>query len=181
MSRIGKKPIIIPEKVELTLEKHKIVASGPKGKIQLDIHPHVHVEKQENTLIVGVEHPEDHKDAALWGLFRNLIFNMVHGVTEGFSKELEINGIGFKAEVKKDILVLQVGYSHPVEYKIPMGIEIKVTKSIINVSGIDKQLVGQTAAEIREIKKPEPYKGKGIKYVDEVIRRKAGKAVTKSE
>lgn len=181
MSRIGKKPIAIPEKVEIVSEKGKITISGPKGSITIDVHPDVIIEKDASAINVKVQNPEDHKQAALWGLFRSIIFNMVHGVTQGFSKNLEVNGIGFKAEVKKDILVLNVGFSHPVEYKISQGIEVKVVKNIITVSGIDKQMVGQTAAEIRAVKKPEPYKGKGIKYSDEVIRRKAGKAVTKSE
>ena|SRR3989338_6985533 len=181
MSRIGKKPIPVPDAVSVKIDNQKVVVSGPKGNLEIQIHPIVGIEMKDKALILSVKDPENNKQKALWGLMRNLVRNMVDGVVKGFSKKLEIIGIGFKAEVKKDILVLNVGYSHQVNYHIPKGIEIKVEKSIITVSGIDKQLVGQTAAEIRDIKKPEPYKGKGIKYVDEIIRRKACKAVVKSE
>lgn len=181
MSRIGKKPIVVPQGAEVSFDAKNVMVSGAKGKLSLGLHPHVRLEKGEQGIVVSVENPHDHKDAALWGLFRSLVANMVKGVTEGFSKGLEISGIGFKAEVKKDILVLHLGYSHPVEYKISEGISVKVEKNIITVSGTDKQLVGQTAAEIRSLKKPEPYKGKGIHYVGEVLRKKAGKAVTKTE
>ena len=181
MSRIGKKPIAIPEKIEVAIEGRKVTISGPQGKLALELHPNVHVEKKDNFILVTVRNPQNNRQKALWGLFGSLIKNMIQGVVSGYSKKLEINGIGFKAEVKKNILVLHVGYSHPVEYFIPPGIEIAVEKNIITVFGADKQIVGQAAAEIRFIKKPEPYKGKGIKYLDEVIRRKAGKAVVKTE
>jgi large subunit ribosomal protein L6 len=181
MSRIGKKPIILPDQVTVVTSGRQVTVTGPKGSLVLELHPHVKLEKKDNEVLVQVTDPDDHKDRALWGLFRNLVRNNVVGVTSGFSRQLEVIGIGFKAEVKKDTLVLNVGYSHPVNYKIPAGIEIKVEKNVVTVSGADKQLVGQTAAEIRFVKKPEPYKGKGIKYTDEVIRKKAGKTAAKSE
>lgn len=176
MSRIGKKPIAIPDKVEVKLEGPGIMVKGPKGELRERIHPLVKVELQDKELLVSVKNPENAEERALWGLFRSLLANMVLGVTEGFEKKLEINGIGFKAAVKGKDLVLNVGFSHPVEFAIPEGITIKAEANTITVSGVDKQLVGETAARIRAIKKPEPYKGKGIKYADEQIRRKAGKA-----
>jgi large subunit ribosomal protein L6 len=177
MSRIGKKPIIIPNGVEVQTKGQTVLVKGPKGSLELNLHPQVKVEVKNNEVKVNIDQPEDKMSRSLWGLFRSLINNMVEGVVKGFSKQLEINGIGFKATVQGKKLILNVGYSHPVEYEIPEGIEIKVEKNIINIFGIDKQKVGQIAAEIRAIKKPEPYKGKGIKYVEEVIRRKVGKAV----
>jgi len=179
MSRIGKQPIVVPDGVEIKLEAGKITVKGPKGELTRDLQPLVSVTRQDNQLLLTVKNTLDKKQKSLWGLFRQLIANMILGVIEGFSKKLEINGIGYKAAVSGETLVLQLGYSHPIEYKIPKGIEIRVEKNIINVSGADKQLVGQTAAEIRALRKPEPYKGKGIKYIDEVIRRKVGKAAAK--
>ena len=128
-----------------------------------------------------MKNPDDKKQRALWGLFRSLVANMVEGVVNGFKKELEINGVGYKAEIKGGNLVLAVGYSHPVEVKMPEGIKIEANKNVITITGIDKQLVGETAANIRKIRKPEPYNGKGIKYIDEVIKRKVGKTATKGE
>jgi large subunit ribosomal protein L6 len=181
MSRIGRQPITIPEEVEVKVEPDKVTVKGPKGELSQDIHRWVKVEQKDSQLIVSVKNPEEKKQKSLWGLFRRLIDNMIRGVTEGFSRQLEVNGIGYKAAVAGDALTLHLGYSHPIEYKIPKGIEIKVEKNIITISGIDKQTVGQTAAEIRALRKPEPYKGKGIKYIDEVIRRKVGKAAVKTE
>lgn len=180
MSRIGKQPIIIPDGVTVKITDNQINVKGLKGELNQLIHRLVKVEQKGNELIVSVINPEEKKQRAIWGLYRKLIDNMVKGVTEGFSKQLEINGVGYKAVVQGDTLVLNVGYSHSVEYKIPQGIEIKVEKNIITISGRDKHLVGQTAAEIRAVRKPEPYKGKGIKYIDEVVRRKAGKAAAKA-
>ena len=177
MSRIGKKPIEIPQGVEVKVDSNLVVVKGPKGELKEQIHPLVKIEGKENEVIVSVKNPEEKEQRSLWGLFRTLINNMVQGVTNGFTKQLEINGIGFKALVSGDKLVLNVGFSHPVEYSIPKDIQITVEKNIVTISGNSKQKVGQVAAEIRAIKKPEPYKGKGIKYVDEVIRRKAGKVV----
>lgn len=179
MSRIGKQPINIPDGVEVKQDQDKIIVKGPKGELSQDLHRSVVIDQKDNQLTVTVKNPEEKKQKSLWGLFRQLISNMVDGVTEGFSKQLEINGVGYKAVVSGQILNLNLGYSHPIDYKIPAGIDITVDKNIITVSGISKQLVGQTAAEIRALRKPEPYKGKGIRYTDEIIRRKVGKAAAK--
>ena len=181
MSRIGKKPIEIFQGVEVKIDNNLVSVKGPKGELQEQIHSKVNLEIKDNQVIVSITKEEDKEQKSLWGLSRTLINNMVLGVTEGFSKQLEINGIGFKAEVKGDILVLNVGFSHQVEYAIPKEVQITIEKNLITVIGISKQIVGQVAAKIRSIKKPEPYKGKGIKYIDEVIRRKAGKVVKGSE
>ncbi len=176
MSRIGKQPVNIPSGVEVNITDGKIVVKGPKGTLDLDMHPLVSIDISDNE--VKVTPKEDTKFArSLWGTYQRLISNMIIGVTNGFTKELEYNGIGWRVDVKGRKLILNLGYSHPIEYKIPDGIEITVDKNIITVSGIDKQLVGQTAAKIRSFRKPEPYKGKGIKYKDEVIIRKATKQV----
>lgn len=176
MSRIGKKPILIPKGVEVKIEKDLFLVKGPKGELTLKIHPHVSVFLEDGTIKITVKNPEIKEDKALWGLYRSLIKNMILGVTSGFEKKLEINGVGYKAQVSGEKLILHVGFSHPVDFLIPRSVAITVDKNVISVSGIDKQLVGETAARIRAIRPPEPYKGKGIKYIDEVIRRKAGKA-----
>src|SRR3989344_4235984 len=181
MSRIGKLPIIIPDGVTVAIDGQHIGIKGKKGTLELTVSPKVLVTFQEGEVVVAVKSPEDRKQRALLGLSQRLIANMVTGVTEGFSKQLEVIGIGYKVVVQGKKLVLSVGYSHPVEYKIPEGIEISVEKNTVTVSGADRQSVGQTAAEIRAIRKPEPYKGKGIKYSDEVLRRKVGKAAAKGE
>lgn len=181
MSRIGKQPITIPENVEVNIGDGRITVKGPKGELTQDIHRLVEVEKKDGQIFVLVKNPEQKQQRALWGLFRKLFYNMILGVTANFSKQLEINGIGYKALVSGDKLILNIGYSHVVEYEIAAGINIKVEKNIITITGADKQLVGQTAAKIRAFKKPEPYKGKGIKYVGEVIRRKSGKTTVKGE
>ncbi|MEK7167307.1 MAG: 50S ribosomal protein L6 [Patescibacteria group bacterium] len=176
MSRIGKQPINIPEGVNIKMENQNIIIKGPKGELIQKIHPNVKIEQKDNKLLVNVQKTNDKKQRALWGLFQRLISNMIEGITNGFEKKLEINGLGYKAEVSGNKLVLNVGFSHQVNFDIPKDIDIKIEKNIIIISGFDKQLVGETAAQIRRIKKPEPYKGKGIKYIDEVIKRKAGKA-----
>ncbi|MDX9893141.1 MAG: 50S ribosomal protein L6 [Patescibacteria group bacterium] len=180
MSRIGKQHIEVPQGVEVKLDNGFIVVKGPKGELRQAIHPKVKVIKTDQEITVSVNNPEEKLQRSLWGLFQRLIGNMVTGVTKGFEKKLEVNGVGYKAAVKGKVLELQLGYSHPIEYKFPEGIEITVEKNAITVFGADKQIVGQTAAEIRSFRKPEPYKGKGIKYADEVIRRKAGKAAAKA-
>lgn len=180
MSRIGKKPIEIPTGVQVTIENNTVKVKGPKGELSQEIHALVKVEQVENQLIVTVKDEENHKEKALWGLFRSLVNNMILGVTEGFEKSLEINGVGYKASMSGKNLILNVGFSHPVEFAIPEGIECKVEKNVITINGISKQVVGEVAANIRKVKKPEPYKGKGIKYTDEIIRRKAGKAAAKA-
>ncbi len=176
MSRVGKKPLQVPSGVTLTVEGQNVRAKGPKGELALVLHPRVSAAVADGALTVSVKDENKVDDRALWGLSRRLIENLVVGVSKGFSKQLEINGIGFKAAVAGPVLKLEVGYSHDVDFPIPKGIKIGVDKNVITVEGIDKHLVGETAAQIRAIKKPEPYKGKGIKYVDETIRRKAGKA-----
>ena len=174
MSRIGKKPIEIPQGVEVTIEGVKVTVKGPKGTLTQEFLPEVNIVKEENNIVVTVD---SEKNGNLHGLTRTLINNMVIGVTQGFEKALEINGIGYRAQKQGKKLVMNLGYSHPVEVEEIEGITIDVpSANSIIVKGIDKQLVGQVAANIREYRLPEPYKGKGIKYVGERIRRKEGKA-----
>lgn len=179
MSRIGKKVIIIPANVEVKIDNDLIMVKGPRGNLTQKLHSHINVAIKDKELSVEVANPEEHKDRALWGLFRSIINNMILGAAEGFEKKLEINGVGYKAKSAGKNLVLNVGYSHPVEFEIPAGINCVVDQNIITISGADKQLVGEVAAMIRKIRKPEPYKGKGIKYVDEILRRKEGKTSAK--
>ncbi|MFH1392224.1 MAG: 50S ribosomal protein L6 [bacterium] len=173
MSRIGKKPIEIPENVEVKIDKNFVVIKGSKGELRQEIKADIKIDK--NQIIVKSDNP------ALWGLSRTLIANMVEGVQNGFSKQLEIVGTGYSAQIKDDKLVMKLGFSHPTELTIPKDIEIKVEKNIMTISGFDKQLVGQTAAKIRDIKKPEPYKGKGIRYVGEIVKIKPGKKAMGAE
>lgn len=180
MSRIGKKIRIIPKDVTVEMSDNELIVRGPKGELRQIIHPRVTVSINKGEAQITVVNPTDRKDRALWGTFSSLVANMIQGVSVGFQKQLEINGVGFKVALKGDILNLELGFSHPVIFKVPSGIKITVDKNIITVTGIDKQLVGETAAQIRACRKPEPYKGKGIKYVDEVIRRKAGKTAAKA-
>ena len=182
MSRVGKKPIEIPQGVEIKIEadssaRQKVEVKGAKGKLSLELPQGVSLKQEEKKLIFSVVNEADGKEKAFWGLARTLVNNAILGVSQGFSKELEINGVGFKVALQGKKLLLNVGFSHQVEYVLPEGISAEVEKNNIKISGIDKQSVGQTAAEIRSIKKPEPYKGKGIKYIDEQVRRKAGKVV----
>ncbi|MEI6288280.1 MAG: 50S ribosomal protein L6 [bacterium] len=181
MSRIGKQPVIIPAGVDVNIDGKVITVKGPKGQLTQVIHDHVLLKIVDNQVIVNIKDESDRSQGALWGLFARLIKNMVTGVTVGFEKKLEINGIGFKAAVNGKVLTLNVGFSHPVEFPFPDGTDIRVEGNAIIVSGNDKQVVGETAAKIRRIKKPEPYKGKGIKYADEQVRRKAGKAAGKGK
>ncbi|MFA5318300.1 MAG: 50S ribosomal protein L6 [Patescibacteria group bacterium] len=176
MSRLGKLPIEIPEKTEVKIQDDFIIIRGPRGELKQKLNPLAKVEIKDKEIIVSVKDEKDKKSRATWGLFRQLINNMVTGVNEHFEKKLEINGVGYRAAVSGNNLTLNVGYSHPVNYKLPEGIYGNVEKNVIIISGADKQLVGEAAAQIRKIRKPEPYKGKGIKYIDEVIRRKVGKA-----
>lgn len=176
MSKIGKQPIILPSGVSASVEGHKVVIAGPKGNLttvfKKDL---VDVKLEENKVVVFPKR-ENKTAISLWGTIRALIANNVKGVSEGYKKQLELVGTGYRSEVQGNKLVLTVGFSHPVEIVAPEGITFKVEKSVINVDGIDKHLVGQVAANIRAVRPPEPYKGKGVKYVNEVIRRKAGKA-----
>jgi large subunit ribosomal protein L6 len=180
MSRVGKTIRKIPSGVTVEIKNGKLEVNGPKGSLSLTLHPRVTVSKNDDSLVTSVVSETSKKDRSLWGTFSSLVENLLEGVTNGFKKELEINGVGYKAAMKGADLQLEVGYSHPIIYKAPKGIILKVEKNVITVEGIDKQLVGETAAQIRKIKKPEPYKGKGIKYMDEVVRRKAGKTAAKS-
>jgi large subunit ribosomal protein L6 len=175
MSRIGKKPVIIPSGVEVKLDGSTIEVKGPKGTLTRALHPEISVKVEGNELIV--ERPSDQrKHRALHGTIRSLVFNMVEGVTNGYTKTLELVGVGYRAQKKGNKVVLSVGYSHPVEVEPREGIELDVpSQTQIIVKGIDKEKVGAQAANIRSIREPEPYKGKGIKYSDERIRRKEGK------
>jgi len=177
MSRIGKIPVEIPSGVKISRDQATLKVEGPKGRLSIEVPKGVDVILGEKA--VEVKRPSDgRKERSYHGLVRTLIANMVKGVSSGFEKSLEVAGVGFRAEVTGKNLKLVIGFSAPVEYAIPDGIQIKVDKQVnILVSGIDKQLVGRVAAEIRSLKKPEPYKGKGIKYAGEQIRRKVGKSV----
>ena len=176
MSRIGKKPIEIPAGVDVQIDGTLITVKGPKGTLSRNVHPNMIVEKDGNTITVS--RPNDDKmNRSLHGLTRTLINNMVVGANESYKKELEVNGVGYRCEVKGNVLTLKIGFSHDVVMTAPEGVTIEVPNpNKVVVSGPDKQVVGQFAANIREKRPPEPYKGKGIKYVDEYIRRKEGKA-----
>ena len=175
MSRIGKNPIVIPNVVNINYNQTDIEVSGPKGKLNLKLRPEINLEKKDNLLIVKLKN--DNKEFnAMQGLYRVLINNMFIGVTSGYTKKLEIVGTGYKANVDGKRIVLNLGYSNPVYYDIPDGIKISVEdQTNVFIEGINKQLVGEVAASLRKIRPPEPYKGKGVKYSDEIIRKKAGK------
>lgn len=176
MSRIGRKPVVVPQGVQIEMEGHLVKVKGPKGELTQEVHPAMKINIAGDQLTV--ERSSDVKEhRSLHGLTRSLISNMVQGVTSGFVKGLDINGVGYRAAKQGSNVVLSIGYSHPVEIKPLKGIELEVpAPNKIMVKGIDKQAVGQMAAQIRAVREPEPYKGKGIKYENEVIRRKAGKA-----
>lgn len=174
MSRIGNKIINFNETVKIEKADRGLSVTGPKGKLHVDVHPKIDVELTSDTVSVKRRN-NDRFSRSLHGLTRTLIANAIVGVTEGFEKKLEFKGVGFRAAVENNILTLHVGFSHPVLFEAPEGITISVVKSQITVAGISKQIVGEVAAKIRDIKKPEPYKGKGIRYIDEHVRRKAGK------
>jgi len=178
MSRIGKKIVPILAGVTIDLKDDQVVVKGPKGELTLQLNSRVKVEKQatddgEALVVVPVD---DQEDKAIWGTMRSHLMNMVQGVTEGWSKALELNGVGYKMNLAGKNLKLSLGFSHDIDYAIPEGIEASIENNILTISGADRQLVGQVAAEIRAFKKPEPYKGKGFRYTDEVVRRKVGKA-----
>ena len=176
MSRIGNKPITVPESVEVKLEENKITVKGPKGTLERELHPNIKVALENN--VITVTRPNDEPlNRSLHGLTRTLISNMIEGVLNEYTRELQINGVGYRAAKQGNKLVLTLGYSHPVEIEAPAGITFEVPNpNSIIVKGIDKELVGQTAAVIRTKRPPEVYRGKGIKYAEEVIRRKEGKA-----
>lgn len=175
MSRIGKLPIEIPSGVTITVDSDKVNVAGPKGTLSVDLIDGITVKVEDNQVVVSRKNDEDEQKAK-HGLVRSLINNAVIGVTKGFEKKLEVNGVGFRLSGGGQNIEMSLGFSHPVKYQAPAGITLTTDKMELTVSGIDKQAVGQVAAEIRSLKKPEPYKGKGIKYIDEVIHRKAGKA-----
>jgi large subunit ribosomal protein L6 len=175
MSRIGKKPIEIPKGVTVTLNGQEVAVKGPKGEMKLTLVDDVAIEQGADGLTVNPRE-ETQRARAMWGMSRTLVQNLVTGVTQGFTENLEINGVGYRAALQGKNLQLNLGFSHEVLYPIPDGIEIKVAKPTeVSISGMDKQKVGQVAAEIRNYRRPEPYKGKGVKYAGEVIFRKEGK------
>jgi large subunit ribosomal protein L6 len=181
MSRIGKKIIEVPQGVTITITEGEIVAKGPKGELKQKIHPEIKIETSDGKISVMPKAELSKKARGAWGLYRALVQNMVEGVSKGFEKKLEIEGVGFKAAVDGDGLTLNLGFTNPVKIKKPEGITFLVEKNVITVSGSSKELVGETAALIRKQKKAEPYKGKGIKYQGEKIRRKEGKKVVASK
>lgn len=185
MSRIGKKPIEIPSGVLVRIEGpgtrqggQKVTVQGPKGELSRDFRPEVSLEQKEKSVVVGLR-SDSKLGRSLWGLTRTLCSNMIQGVTKGYEKRLEIEGVGYRAELQGDSLVLSLGFSHPVKMKTPEHMTVTLDKNVIIITGIDKEQVGQFASRIRKVRPPEPYKGKGVHYVGEVIRRKLGKkAVT---
>jgi len=176
MSRIGKLPVVVPKEVSVELSEETINVKGPKGSLSCVIPPLVTVTHQENQILVH-RNNDDQKARAMHGLARTLINNLVEGVNKGFAKTLEINGVGYSVEKRDEYLVFNLGYSHPIHYEIPEGLDVKIEgkKDKLIIGGINRQLVGAAAAKIRSFRPPEPYKGKGVKYADEVIRRKDGK------
>jgi large subunit ribosomal protein L6 len=178
MSRIGNKPVAIPEKVKVNIDNEGGVSvEGPKGKLEWKLPRGIKASTRDNRVSL-VREAETHRVKALHGLSRSLVHNMVQGVSEGFRKQLEIEGVGFRAAVQGSMLNLNLGFSHPIPFQIPNGIKITVTDATkINIEGVDKKLVGQVAADIRGFYPPEPYKGKGVRYASEQIRRKEGKTV----
>lgn len=179
MSRIGKKPIEIPTGVTVQMDGRQITAKGPKGELSFSVHQDIAVEQTENMLTVtpkkAGEKNLQKNIRALWGLTRALLANMIKGVTDGFEKKLELEGVGYRANVEGDTLILNVGYSNPVSVKAPTGISFQVEKNVITIAGTNKELVGEIAAQIRSKRPVEPYKGKGLRYQGEIVRRKAGK------
>lgn len=182
MSRLGKLPIKLPSGTSALLSESQLTVKGPKGELRITLNPVIEVKLVDNEILVAPRAASNSKNApALWGLFWSLITNAVIGVSVGFTKKLEINGVGYRATAAPGKLNMNLGFSHPVEFKLPAGVNATTEGNVITLSGADKALVGETAAQIRKIRKPEPYKGKGIKYADEIIRRKAGKAAAKGK
>lgn len=179
MSRVGKKPIVVPDKIKISYKDHTIIVEGQKGTLQRVIHPAVELKIDPNAITVEPI-KADRSGRALQGLTRSLVANMVTGVHEGFERVLEINGIGYRALQEGNRIIFHLGYSHPINFDVPDGITASVAKNnVIKLAGIDKEKLGQTAAAIRRLRPPEPYKGKGVKYAGEFIQRKAGKTGTK--
>jgi large subunit ribosomal protein L6 len=180
MSRIGKRNIEVPKGVTVSITPEQITAKGPKGSLTLKRHEAIEV-KQDGTQLVFTRTGEDKPARAAHGLMRALTNNLIKGVSTGFERSLEINGVGYRAEVKGGALLLNLGFSHPIEYKLPEGVSAKVDKNVLVLSAMDKQLLGAAASKIRSFRPPEPYKGKGVKYIEEKIQRKAGKAAGKGK
>lgn len=175
MSRIGKMPVAIPDKVEVALTGNNIKVKGPKGELSRKLSTVVSVAVEDKQIVVS--RPDESREArSHQGLTRTLVANMVTGVTNGFTRTLEINGVGYRAELRGSFIRFDLGYSHPILFELPQGIKAEVKQTVVTLNGADKELIGQVAAAIRNLRKPEPYKGKGVKYQEEVIRRKAGKA-----
>lgn len=168
---------MIPAGVTADLKDKTLTVTGPKGTLSLSVHDKVVVAVNGGEINIDIAKKDNKQEKALWGLFRSLVQNMVDGVTKGFEKKLEVNGVGFKVALAGSKLTLNLGFSHPIDVEVPSDLQVAIDKNVITIAGADKQRVGQFAAEVREMKKPEPYKGKGIKYIDEVILRKAGKVV----
>jgi large subunit ribosomal protein L6 len=178
MSRVGKKPVPIPDGVKVSLKAKKVHVKGPKGSLSRSMHNDVDLQIEDGTIRVSVS-GTGKKVVALQGLSRSLVANMIHGVTQGFERVLEIVGVGYRVSLKSNVLTFAVGYSHPIDFKLPEGVSASVEKTKVTLSGIDKELLGATAAKIRSFRKPEPYKGKGIKYIEERVKRKVGKTAAK--
>ena len=176
MSKVGKKPISIPDGVEIQINDSTVEVKGKEGSIIVPVLPFTKAEVKDQEVLVSA-YGENKQSKANWGTMRALTQNAVTGATSGFLRELEIQGVGYRAALEGNTLVLYLGFSHPIKFSVPPGIKINVEKNFIKVSGIDKSLVGQVAAKIRELKKPEPYQGKGIRYKGELVKRKAGKKV----
>jgi large subunit ribosomal protein L6 len=174
MSRVGKKPIPVPEKTKIAVDNKVVTVEGIKGKLSRTLHPDVDLKIENDRILLSVRR-NDKKTKAQWGTARAVVANMVTGVSKGFERVLEINGIGYRAEVKGNVVDLNLGYSHPISFELPEGISAQVEKNTIRLSGIDKEKLGFAASSIRKFRPPEPYKGKGIKYAEEHIIRKAGK------
>jgi len=179
MSRIGKKPVPVVSPAKVAISDHLVKIEGPKGKLELKVHPAIDVKLDDaKKELVVTRHDDEKFSKALHGLTRALLNNMVIGVTQGYQKALEIQGVGYKADLRGNQLVITVGFAHPVTVTVPAGLNVTVDGTRINIAGPDKQLVGMFASEVRKVRKPEPYKGKGIRYVGEVVKIKPGKAVT---
>jgi large subunit ribosomal protein L6 len=180
MSRIGKKIIIIPANVKVSINGNTVKAAGTKGELSFIVNDLLKIVSRENEILLEPKNINAKNSNAIWGTNRQLLNNIIIGVSSGFIRKMEINGVGYKAEVQGSKIILHVGYSHQVNFELPTGVTATIEKNLITLEGIDKQVVGETAARLRKIRRPEPYKGKGIKYLEEIIKRKAGKQVKAS-
>ncbi len=181
MSRLGKLPIKLPAGTNISFTEKEMIVKGPKGELRLAKNPLIEVKINEQDVVISPYDVAAKNASAMWGLVWSLTRNAVIGVSEGFVRKLEINGVGYRAAVSGNVLNMSLGFSHPVVFNLPAGITASVAANVITLEGFDKALIGETAAQIRKIRKPEPYKGKGIKYAEEVVRRKAGKAAAKGK